>query len=155
MIPLCPRPLPALLASSYTPRLTFSKRVFTLRSNLGVFTGMYLQMMASMEPVIAIQTTEIAAGTLASNEPKCSFANRKPNADDFMDVSMAIVREDTSEKPMYLGTWYSTVTQVKSPNHNISQDIANLYFRGNKIKLFFVVIQQSMQLRFPNFGRLP
>lgn len=65
---------------------------------------MYLQMMAIIEPVIAIHTTEMAEGTLASKLPKCSLARRKPNADDFMEVSMAIVRELTSEKPMALGS---------------------------------------------------
>lgn len=64
---------------------------------------MYRQMIAITDPVIAIHTTEIAAGTLASKDPKCSLAKRKPKAEDFMDVSIAIVRDDTSENPMYLG----------------------------------------------------
>lgn len=66
---------------------------------------MYLQMMANRDPVIAIQTTEIADGTLASKHPKWSFARRKPKADDFIEVSIAIVRAETSEKPIHLGSF--------------------------------------------------
>lgn len=99
----------------YALSFTFSKRSFTPRSNLGVSTGMYLQMIAIMEPVMAIHTTEMAAGTRASKVPKCSFARRKPNADDFMEVSMAIVRDDTSEKPIALGSCWCAYKLGRRP----------------------------------------
>lgn len=83
-----------------------------LLSNFGAFTGMYRQMIAIMEPVIAIHTTEMADGTRASNDPKWSFASRKPKADDFMEVSMAIVRDDTSENPIHLGSYSASSTTV-------------------------------------------
>ena len=51
------------------------------------------------DPVSAIQTTETADGTRAAKAPKWSLASRKPNADDFIDVSMAIVRDVVSPKP--------------------------------------------------------
>lgn len=43
-------------------------------------------MTAKMEPVRAIQTTEMAEGTRAANCPKWSFARRKPKAEDFRSV---------------------------------------------------------------------
>ena len=45
-----------------------------------------------LEPTSAIQTTETADGTRTRNIPKWSLASRKPNADDFIDVSIATVR---------------------------------------------------------------
>ena len=40
-----------------------------------------------------------ADGTRAANAPKWSFASKNPKAEDFIDVSMAIVRDDVSPKP--------------------------------------------------------
>ena len=51
------------------------------------------------EPVSAIQTTDTAEGTRAANAPKCNLASRKPKAELFIEVSMAIVRDDVSPKP--------------------------------------------------------
>ena len=78
---------------------TLSKRSLTDRSNLTGFTGMKRHATAMLDPVKAIQTTDTADGTRAANAPKWSFASKKPNADDFIEVSMAIVRDDVSPKP--------------------------------------------------------
>ena len=53
---------------------------------------------AMLEPTSAIHTTETALGTRTAGEPKWSFASRKPNADDFIAVSIAIVRALVSPK---------------------------------------------------------
>ena len=71
-------------------------------------TGMYRHTTASNEPVSAIQTTDTAEGTRAANSPKCNFANKKPNAEDFMEVSMAMVRDEVSSNPTALGRKYPT-----------------------------------------------
>ena len=77
------------------------------RSNVfGGSTGMYLQITAKIDPVKAIHTTLTAAGTRAAYCPKCNLANRKPKAEDFMAVSMAMVRHATSPKPVSLGRKY-------------------------------------------------
>lgn len=60
-------------------------------------TGMKRKATASDEPTSAIQTTETAAGTRTMNCAKCSFARRKPKADDFIEVSIATVRQTVSE----------------------------------------------------------
>jgi hypothetical protein len=52
--------------------VTFSKRVLTDLSNFGALTGTYRHTIAISEPVIAIHTTDTAAGTRASNDPKCN-----------------------------------------------------------------------------------
>ena len=78
---------------------TLSKRSLTFLSNLTGFTGMKRHATAIDEPVKAIQTTDTADGTRQAKSPKWSLARRKPKADDFMDVSMAIVRLVVSPKP--------------------------------------------------------
>lgn len=79
-------------------------------------------MTAKVDPVTAIHTTETALGTRVSSEGKCSFAyhksrisetnlsvsisvltKRKPKAEDFIEVSIAIVRQVVSSKPIILG----------------------------------------------------
>lgn len=64
---------------------------------------MYLQMTARILPVRAIQTTLTAEGTRAAYCPKWSLARRKPKAEDFMEVSMAMVLEATSPNPTIWG----------------------------------------------------
>lgn len=54
-------------------------------------TGMYLQITARVDPVTAIHTTDTAGGTRARKGAKWSLARRKPKAEDFMAVSMAMV----------------------------------------------------------------
>eukprot|EP00962_Isochrysis_galbana_P042250 scaffold15728_cov51-Isochrysis_galbana.AAC.1 len=51
---------------------------------------------ASEDPTSAIHTTDTADGTRTRKSPKWSFARRKPKADDFIDVSMATVRQTVS-----------------------------------------------------------
>ena len=51
-----------------------------------------------------IFSTDTALGTLASYWPRCKEARRKPKAEDFIDVSMAMVRHDTSSKPSAAGS---------------------------------------------------
>merc|ERR1712094_12923 len=75
---------------------TLSKRSLTDRSNMTGFTGMKRHATAIDEPVKAIQTTDTADGTRAANAPKWSFASKKPKADDFIEVSMAIVLLEVS-----------------------------------------------------------
>ena len=72
-------------------------------------TGMYLQITANMLPVKAIHTTLTADGTRAMYSPKCSLARRNPKADDFIDVSIAMVRDFTSPNPVSLGSQYPTI----------------------------------------------
>mmetsp|Transcript_29270 Transcript_29270/g.93906 ORF Transcript_29270/g.93906 Transcript_29270/m.93906 type:complete len:86 (-) Transcript_29270:20-277(-) len=55
--------------------------------------GLPFQYTAMMLPVMAIQTTLTAEGTLTLKAPKCKEANRKPKAELFMAVSMATVRQ--------------------------------------------------------------
>ena len=59
-------------------------------------TGRKRKATASDEPTSAIQTTETAAGTRTRKELKWSFARRKPKAELFIDVSMAMVRQVVS-----------------------------------------------------------
>mmetsp|Transcript_24532 Transcript_24532/g.97353 ORF Transcript_24532/g.97353 Transcript_24532/m.97353 type:complete len:203 (-) Transcript_24532:598-1206(-) len=80
-------------------RLRCSNLALTSRSNLGGSTGMKRHATASEEPTRAIHTTETADGTRAASAPKWSFASKKPNAEDFIEVSMAIVRHVVSPKP--------------------------------------------------------
>ena len=74
---------------------------------------MYRQTTANKDPVSAIQTTDTADGTRAANSPKCNFASKKPNADDFMEVSIAMVREEVSSNPTALGRKYPTRPPIK------------------------------------------
>jgi len=53
------------------------------------------------EPVSAIHTTETALGTRASYCPRWSLASRKPKADDFIEVSIAIVRHVTCHRSRF------------------------------------------------------
>ena len=78
---------------------TLSKRSLTFLSNLTGLTGMKRHATAMLDPVKAIQTTDTAEGTRAANAPKWSFANKNPKAELFIEVSMAIVRDDVSPKP--------------------------------------------------------
>jgi hypothetical protein len=64
--------------------------------------GILRQMTAMVEPTTAIHTTDTAAGTRTMKSWKCSEASRKPNADDFIDVSMAVVRDVFSSNPANL-----------------------------------------------------
>ena len=80
-------------------RSTFSKRSLTARSNLTGLTGNWRQATASEEPVRLIQTTEAADGTRTAAAPKWSLARRNPMAEDFMDVSMAMVLAVVSPNP--------------------------------------------------------
>lgn len=74
---------------------------------------MYLQITAKIEPVRAIQKTLTAEGTRAAKSPKCSFANKNPKAEDFIDVSIAMVREEVSSKPVKRGKAYPTMPPNK------------------------------------------
>ena len=66
-----------------------------------------------MDPVNAIHTTLTADGTRAAYSPKCNLASKNPNADDFMEVSMAMVREATSPNPEHLGSAYPTNPPIR------------------------------------------
>ena len=81
---------------------TLSKRSLTDRSNLTGLTGMKRHATAMLDPVRAIHTTDTADGTRAANAPKCNLASRNPNAELFIDVSMAIVLEEVSPNPRAL-----------------------------------------------------
>jgi hypothetical protein len=70
---------------------------------------MYLQTTANKLPVKAIHTTLTADGTRAMYSPKWSLAKRNPKADDFMEVSIAMVRDLTSPNPVTLGSQYPTI----------------------------------------------
>merc|ERR1712167_410617 len=83
-------------------RSTDSKRSLTFLSNLTGLTGMKRHATAMLEPVSAIQTTDTAEGTRAAKAPKCNLARRKPKAELFMEVSMAIVLLEVSPKPRAL-----------------------------------------------------
>ena len=78
---------------------TLSKRSLTFLSNLTGLTGMKRHATAMLDPVKAIQTTDTADGTLAAKAPKWSFASKNPKAELFIEVSIAIVRDDVSPKP--------------------------------------------------------
>mmetsp|Transcript_48969 Transcript_48969/g.122724 ORF Transcript_48969/g.122724 Transcript_48969/m.122724 type:complete len:275 (-) Transcript_48969:570-1394(-) len=78
-------------------------RPFSPSCRRSSLTGMNLQTTASVAPVTAIHTTDTAGGTRTAKSAKCSLARRKPNADDFMAVSIAMVRAATSPKPIALG----------------------------------------------------
>merc|ERR1712167_531528 len=80
-------------------RSTLSKRSLTFLSNLTGLTGMKRHATAMLDPVSAIQTTDTAEGTRAAKAPKCNLASRKPKAELFIEVSMAIVLEDVSPNP--------------------------------------------------------
>merc|ERR1739847_143756 len=94
-------PLPNIFLARVN-KSTLSKRSLTDRSNLTGFTGMKRHATAMLDPVKAIQTTETADGTRAANAPKWSFASKNPNAELFIEVSMAIVLLDVSPKPRAL-----------------------------------------------------
>ena len=68
------------------------------------FTGMYLQTTDRRLTINANQTMLTAEGTRAIYSPKCNLASKNPNAEDFVDVSMAIVRDFTSPSPTSLGS---------------------------------------------------
>ena len=55
-------------------------------------TGICLHTTASVAPTRAIHTTDTAEGTRVRYWAKCNFASRKPKADDFIAVSIAMVR---------------------------------------------------------------
>mmetsp|Transcript_534 Transcript_534/g.2031 ORF Transcript_534/g.2031 Transcript_534/m.2031 type:complete len:223 (+) Transcript_534:237-905(+) len=56
-------------------------------------------------PMTAIHTTDTAEGTRTMYSEKCCDASRKPNAELFMAVSMAVVRAVVSSKPSRLTSW--------------------------------------------------
>lgn len=74
---------------------------------------MYLQITARIDPVKAIHTTDTAEGTRAAYSPKCSLANKKPKALDFIEVSIAMVRQATSPNPNTRGRPYPTKPPIK------------------------------------------
>lgn len=58
-------------------------------------TGLNDQYTPMAEPMMAIHTTLTAAGTLTRGSEKWRVASRNPKAEDFMAVSMAVVRATT------------------------------------------------------------
>lgn len=79
----------------YTPRKKLLRRVLLFIYSSS--TGINLQITAIIDPIIAIQTTETAEGTLTKNSGKCKLANKNPNALDFIAVSIAHVLHVVSE----------------------------------------------------------
>ena len=93
-------PLPNLLARAATTRSRRRQCLYALfYRNLTGLTGMKRHATAIDEPVKAIHTTDTAEGTRAANAPKWSLASKKPKAELFIEVSMAIVLEEVSPKP--------------------------------------------------------
>jgi len=62
-----------------------------------------LQTTAKIAPTRAIHTTLTADGTRVAYCVKCNLASKNPNADDFIAVSIAMVRDWTSVKFNALG----------------------------------------------------
>ena len=60
-------------------------------------TGMKRHATAIEEPVKAIQTTDTAGRHRGGEGAKCNLASRKPKAELFIEVSIAIVLDDFAE----------------------------------------------------------
>mmetsp|Transcript_2982 Transcript_2982/g.7252 ORF Transcript_2982/g.7252 Transcript_2982/m.7252 type:complete len:247 (-) Transcript_2982:323-1063(-) len=87
--------------------------VFGLENCQASLTGIICQMTAMLDPMSAIQTTETAAGTRTRYSPKCRVASRTPKAELFIAVSMAVVRQTTSENLHSLQTQYPAAPPMR------------------------------------------
>lgn len=83
---------------------------FVLASSI----GMKRQITARVDPVTAIQTTLTAAGTRTKYSGKWSDASRNPNAEDFIAVSIAVVRAIISLKPIALHRKLHTIRTIEA-----------------------------------------